>query len=185
MFLIVGLGNIGAEYENTRHNFGFLVIDKLIEKYKINNYQKKYNANIYSGEINNEKVILVKPTTFMNNSGIAVAQIKNFYKIPLENILVFHDDLDLDFCKIKCKTGGGDAGHNGLKSLDSNIGKNYYKIRLGIGRPEFKDDVINFVLSKFTNEELKQIDNLNTKIVNLIHELFKEDKNQFLSLLNL
>lgn len=185
MFLIVGLGNIGAEYENTRHNFGFLLIDKLIEKYNINNHQKKYNANIYSGEINGEKVILVKPTTYMNNSGIAVAQIKNFYKIPLENILVFHDDLDLDFCKVKCKAGGSDAGHNGLKSLDSNIGKNYYRIRLGIGRPEFKDDVINFVLSKFTNEELKQIDNLNSKIVNLISELFKEDKNQFLSLLNL
>lgn len=181
MYLLVGLGNIGKEYENTRHNFGFMCVDKIIEKYDINNKQTKFNADIYTGKISEKKVMIAKPRTYMNRSGIAVSQIKSFYKIPLENIFVFHDDLDLEFLKIKYKIGGSSAGHNGIKSIDEMIGKNYSRIRLGIGRPEKKEDVIDFVLRKFSNEELELVGKLNRKISDNVDKLFSENKNKFIN----
>lgn len=184
MYLFVGLGNIGKEYENTRHNFGFCVVDKIMEKYDINNHESKFNSDMYIGKIGSEKIIVAKPKTFMNNSGIAISKIKNFYKIDSQNIFVFHDDMDLEFCKIKFKFGGGNAGHNGLKSLDANISQNYYRIRLGIGKPKFKEDTINFVIGKFTKEEFKQIDDISEKIANNIKWLFMENKDRFLNEIN-
>ena len=106
MYLFVGLGNIGKEYENTRHNFGFNVVNDIIKKYNIINHESKFNSDIYTGFIENKKIIIAKPKTYMNNSGLAVSKIKNFYKIEPQNIFVFHDDMDLDFCKIKFKFGG-------------------------------------------------------------------------------
>ena len=184
MYLLVGLGNVGREYENTRHNFGFMCVDKIIEKYGINNHQTKFNADIFTGEIDNKRVMIVKPKTYMNRSGVAVSQIKSFYKIFLENIFVFHDDLDLPFLKMKYKVGGGAGGHNGLKSISEMIGKNYNRIRLGIGRPENKDQVIDFVLHKFNSSELKEIDNLNEKISNIIPKLFSDRKDDFINTFN-
>ncbi len=181
MYLLVGLGNIGKEYENTRHNFGFMCVDRIISDYNINNHQVKFNADIYNGEIENNKIIIVKPRTYMNRSGIAVSQIKTFYKIPIENIFIFHDDLDLTFLKLKYKTGGGAGGHNGLKSIDEMIGKNYNRIRLGTGRPENKDQIINFVLHKFNSNELEQIDLLNKKISSNITKLFTDKKDNFIN----
>lgn len=181
MYLLVGLGNIGKEYENTRHNLGFLCVDKIINNYNINNQQTKFNSNIYTGEIENNKIIIAKPRTYMNRSGIAVSQIKTFYKIPIENIFVFHDDLDLTFLRLKYKIGGGNGGHNGLKSIDEMIGKNYNRIRIGIGRPENKDQVINYVLHKFNNDELNQIDILNKKISDNILKLFSDKKDGFIN----
>lgn len=180
MFLIIGLGNIGAEFEKTRHNIGFMIVDKLIEKYKIANSNNKFDAILFTKDINGEKVIFAKPTTYMNNSGIAVSKIKNFYKIPLENIIVFQDDMDLELCKIKIKVGGEDAGHNGIKSINSNIGKEYTRIRFGIGRPEFKYDVVNFVLGKFSENDLKDINFTIEKISNNFEELLKKDKLKFI-----
>lgn len=184
MFLFVGLGNIGKEYENTRHNFGFILADKIINDYNITNHEAKFDADVYFGNINSEKVIIAKPRTFMNNSGIAVSKIKNFYKVDSKNIFIFHDDMDLDFCKIKFKFGGGNAGHNGLKSIDSCIGQNYYRIRLGIGKPKFKDDTINFVIGKFSKSELENIDFLVSKVSKNIVELFSENKDNFLNKVN-
>ena len=181
MYLLVGLGNIGKEYENTRHNFGFICVDEIIERYNIGNHEVKFNADIYRGNIGEYSVMVAKPRTYMNRSGVAVAQIKNFYKIFLENIFVFHDDLDLDFCRIKLKCGGGAGGHNGLKSISENIGKNYNRVRLGISRPENKNDVINYVLRKFNSEELKKIRELNDDICYYITELFSSNKNNFLN----
>ena len=184
MYLFVGLGNIGKEYENTRHNFGFNVVNDIIKKYNIINHESKFNSDIYTGFIESKKIIIAKPKTYMNNSGIAVSKIKNFYKIEPQNIFVFHDDMDLDFCKIKFKFGGGNAGHNGLKSIDANIGNNYYRIRLGIGKPKFKDDTINFVIGKFLKEEQELIEKTIDKITNNIKELFKENKDNFLQNIN-
>lgn len=181
MFLFVGLGNIGKEYENTRHNCGFICVDEIIKKYNISNYQNKFKADVFSGKLFNNDLIIAKPKTFMNNSGISVSLIKQFYKIPIENIFVFHDDLDLDFCKIKYKIGGGAGGHNGLKSLDERIGKNYHRIRIGIGRPEDKDSVSSYVLKKFNNEDLKQLDNVMNIIVNNVDSLFGEKKDLFIN----
>ena len=163
MFLFVGLGNIGNEYENTRHNTGFLAVDKIIQEYNFINQGKKFHSEIWTGSINCEKGIIIKPQTYMNNSGVAVSEIANFYKIPPENIFVFHDDLDLKLGKIKYKIGGGSAGHNGIKSIDSMVGKDYHRIRIGIDRPQF-GDVINFVLKKFSEDERISIENVLIKI---------------------
>jgi PTH1 family peptidyl-tRNA hydrolase len=181
VYLFVGLGNIGKEYENTRHNFGFMCIEGIIEKYKIENHQTKFNSDVFFGEIGGNKVIIAKPRTYMNRSGVAVSQIKSFYKIFLENIFIFHDDLDLEFCRVKYKIGGGAAGHNGIKNIDEMIGKNYNRIRLGIGRPLDNSSVVDFVLQKFSENEVKMTKSINEKIGNNVAELFKENKNYFLN----
>ena len=180
MFLIVGLGNIGLEYENTRHNIGFMIVDALIKKYGTTAFQDKFNAKICNITFKNEKIIFAKPTTYMNNSGIAISKIKNFYKIENKNIIVFQDDLDLAMCKVKVKVGGGDAGHNGIKSLDSNIGKDYIRVRFGIGQPQFKNDTANFVLGKFSENDLAEINKSIDKIVNNFAILL-EDKDKFMN----
>lgn len=183
MYLFVGLGNIGEEYKNTRHNFGFLCVDNIIKEYGFSNKKDKFNAEIFFGKIDSKDVIIAKPTTYMNNSGSSVLQIKSFYKIPMENILVFHDDLDLEFCRVKFKIGGGSGGHNGIKSIDNIVGNNYARVRLGIGRPEEKIEVVNFVLSKFSKKELINIEKLNSKISYNISELFKIKKDSFINAL--
>lgn len=166
MILLVGLGNIGTEYDNTRHNVGFLVADKMIREYNLLYDTKKFHSEIFTGFINGTKIILIKPQTYMNKSGIAVSEIANFYKIPLEDIYVFQDDMDLELGKMKFKTGGSSAGHNGIKSIDEMIGKDYHRIRIGIGRPKYNNDVINFVLNKFTEDERVKLENICDRIVN-------------------
>ena len=151
MHLIVGLGNPGKEYKLTRHNIGFMVLDRLLEKLSPRSISKaSFNGELYrAGD-----TFLLKPLTFMNRSGISVAAVANFYKIPLENIIVIHDDLDLSLGALRFKQGGSSGGHNGLKSIDSHIGSNYLRERFGIGRPLEKKDVVKFVLSSFTQKEL-------------------------------
>lgn len=181
MFLLVGLGNIGKEYENTRHNVGFMCVDKIIEKYNIVNHQVKFKADIYSGKIDKNDVLVIKPQTYMNRSGIAVSLVKQFYKIPIENIFVFHDDLDLEFCKLRYKVGGGAGGHNGLKSIDEMIGKNYHRIRIGIGRPEFKDDVVNYVLNKFDGDKMIKLEMVLSVVGDNVALLFGDKKDGFVN----
>lgn len=165
MFLFAGLGNIGNEYENTRHNTGFLAVDSIIKEYNFVESGKKFHSQIWTGTINCEKGIIIKPQTYMNKSGIAVSEVANFYKISLEKIFVFQDDLDLKLGKVKVKTGGGSAGHNGIKSIDEMIGKDYNRVRIGIDRPQF-GDVVNYVLKKFTEDERIVLENSFIKIAN-------------------
>ncbi|MFT4967365.1 MAG: PTH1 family peptidyl-tRNA hydrolase [Candidatus Deianiraeaceae bacterium] len=166
--LIVGLGNTGSRYEYTLHNMGFIIVDHIVKYIKPNHtWAKKFSGEYSMYEHNNKKIMFLKPTTYMNNSGICVAQYKNFFKIQSDEIFVFHDDIDLKVGQVKIKTGGGNGGHNGLKSLDAHIGCNYHRIRIGIGRPQHKDDVSNFVLSKFQSENLEQ--------VHTISNLFREN----------
>lgn len=186
MYLLIGLGNCGIEYENTRHNFGFLLIDKIIARHKLISQGKKFKSDFFVGEIFGKKVLALKPQTFMNLSGSAVLEAMKFYKIPLQNIIIFHDDLDLAFAKIKYKIGGGNGGHNGLKSIDENIGKEYARIRLGIGRPEhLKYEISDYVLSKFTKEELEIIEKINQKISDNFLELLNEKPQNFLNKIHL
>lgn len=159
MFLIVGLGNIGEKYQNTRHNIGFLVIDEITKNLNTSNIN---NSNFQSHLQKSGYNLFSKPITYMNNSGVAVHSIKEYYKIDLENIIVIHDDLDLPFGTVKFKKGGGNGGHNGLKSLDSHIGQDYIRVRVGIGKPEDKADVSNYVLSNFSKDELEA---LSSKII--------------------
>jgi len=149
--LIVGLGNPGPEYENTRHNIGFMVIDELVKRQSA----QKLSSSSFEGicykfqntAVSLENHFLLKPLTFMNLSGNSIATVKKFYKI--EDVVVIHDDLDLPFGTLRFKHGGGHGGHNGLRSTDERISKNYVRVRMGIGRPEHKGEVASYVLSAF------------------------------------
>ncbi|PUE67524.1 aminoacyl-tRNA hydrolase [Arcobacter lacus] len=172
MYLIVGLGNIGEKYQYTRHNVGFLVVDEMTKNLQTSNVN---NSNFQSTLLKSGYNLFAKPTTYMNNSGVAVHSIKEYYKIDLENIIVIHDDLDLPFGTVKFKIGGGHGGHNGLKSLDSHIGKDYIRVRIGIGKPQNKDDVANFVLSDFSKEELNKLEDIIKHTINAIEVLKTAD----------
>lgn len=156
--LIVGLGNPGTEYALTRHNVGFMAVDAIAPADATWKSEKK--ALTTRAEIDGWRVILAKPQTYMNNSGESVAQLMQFYKIPLENLIVIHDDMDLKVGTVREKVGGSSAGHNGIKSIDANCGNEYRRIRIGIGHPRDYDSPINpvdWVLGKFDAEQLKQI----------------------------
>ena len=156
--LIVGLGNPGAEYTNTRHNVGFMAIDALAPSDAT--WKKEKNALTARCDVGGRRVIFAKPQTFMNNSGDAVGPLTAFYKIPLENLVVIHDDMDLKTGVLREKIGGSSAGHNGIKSIDNAIGNNYRRIRIGIGHPRDFDlemDPADWVLGKFSDDEMKQI----------------------------
>ena len=156
--LIVGLGNPGNEYLNTRHNVGFMAIDFLTPADAV--WKKEKNALTMHGNIDGRSVIFVKPQTFMNNSGDAVGPLMAFYKIPIENLIVIHDDMDLKLGALREKIGGSSAGHNGIKSIDGVVGSNYRRIRIGIGHPRDFDSPINpsdWVLGKFDDEQLEKI----------------------------
>jgi peptidyl-tRNA hydrolase, PTH1 family len=160
MKLIVGLGNPGPQYETTRHNIGFLAIDRLADVFGARGPKKEQQGEIFEASINGEKALLIKPQTFMNNSGKCVAPIFNFFKCEPEDLIVLHDDLDLHTHALRIKTGGGAGGHNGLKSLDQHIGAanvGYHRIRMGIGRPnpaETQISTVDWVLQPFTDSEL-------------------------------
>lgn len=168
MHLIVGLGNIGQKYHFTRHNVGFLVVDEMTKNLQTSNIN---NQNFQSTLLKSGFDLFAKPTTFMNNSGVAIHSIKEYYKIDLENIIVIHDDLDLPYGTVKFKIGGSDGGHNGLKSLDRHIGKDYIRVRIGIGRPQDKSDVSNYVLSNFSKEELNKLEDIIKHTINAVKAL--------------
>jgi PTH1 family peptidyl-tRNA hydrolase len=158
MKILVGLGNPGAEYELNRHNVGFLSLDLLIAYFGLEvSWQKKYNALFANASINGQSLILIKPQTFMNLSGNAITPVKQFFKVQNDDIFVIHDELDVKNSEIRFKTGGGSAGHNGLKSIDEQIGANYHRIRIGIGRPLYKSEVSDYVLFDFPKTELELI----------------------------
>lgn len=159
-FLVVGLGNPGAQYVNTRHNVGFMAVDALAGENA--SWKSEKNALTARVDINGNHVIFVKPQTFMNNSGVAVAALMTFYKIPLENIVVVHDDMDIPVGDCREKIGGGSAGHNGIRSIDSHIGREYRRIRIGIGHPRDFDlpmDPADWVLGKFGAVQMDLIKN--------------------------
>ena len=155
MFLVVGLGNPGSEYADTRHNVGFMAADEIHRRYNFSPFRAKFDGLIAEGNVDGQKVYLLKPQTFMNLSGNSVVKAASFYKILPQNIVVIHDDMDLPITKIKAKIGGGAGGHNGLKSIDSCISANYNRIRIGIGHPNDKSEkvVVNHVLSSFSKSD--------------------------------
>ena len=180
-WVIVGLGNPGPEYARTRHNVGFDAIEEFASKHNIKLDRGKHKARIGTGQIDGVGVALVKPMTYMNNSGIAAAKLRNFYKVPVENIFVIYDELDLTLGKVKIKQAGGDGGHNGIKSLDAHIGKNFWRIRFGIDHPGHKDMVTSYVLSDFTNGERKEADARLESIAKNVELLIKGDRELFLT----
>ncbi len=184
MLAIVGLGNPSSDHKYNRHNVGFMVLDSIKEKRDLENFRKKHDSLIINTKINSYPIILIKPQTYMNRSWISIINIINFYKLNIEDFIVIHDDLDIDLGKIKTKIGGGNGGHNGLKGIDENIGKNYRRIRIGIGHPGKKDLVNKHVLSNFRKSEYKIIsmiiENITTQFEKLIENI-NNNVNQDLS----
>ena len=175
MHLIVGLGNIGEKYQFTRHNVGFMVIDEITKNLTTSNIQK---SNFHSTLEKSAYDLYSKPTTFMNNSGMAVQAIKEYYKLEMEDLIVIHDDIDLPFGTVKFKIGGGHGGHNGLRSIDAHIGKEYIRVRIGVGKPQDKADVANYVLNNFSKEELNKLPAIIAHTIDAIKALKSEDIEQ-------
>lgn len=155
MRLVVGLGNPGARYARNRHNIGFVIADAVARHYGFSAWRDRFNGEVAEGTIGGEKRLLLKPQTFMNDSGDAVLAAMSFYKIRPEEILVMHDELDLRPGKVRVKRGGGSAGHNGLRSIDALVGADYWRLRIGIGHPGVKELVHPYVLQNFPAEEVK------------------------------
>ena len=174
MYLIVGLGNPEKEYANTRHNMGFNVINKIAKEYKIDVTENKFEGLLWMGQIEGEKVILLKPPTYMNDSGKSVIKAKNFYKIPEENVLVIYDDIDLEPTKIRIRKKGSPGTHNGMKSVTEYLStQNFPRVRVGIGSPEHKGDLINYVIGKISKEEADKLDEGVEKAKEAVIEIIK------------
>jgi peptidyl-tRNA hydrolase, PTH1 family len=153
MQLFVGLGNPGAQYVRNRHNVGFMAVDALAARHGFGPWKRRFQAEVAEGIIGGARILLFKPLTFMNESGRAVGEAARFLKIPMSDILVFYDDLDLAPGKVKIKTGGGAAGHNGIRSLDAHLGQAYRRVRIGIGHPGTRDAVMPYVLGDFAKAD--------------------------------
>ena len=153
MRLLVGLGNPGARYAGNRHNIGFMVVDAIARRHGIAPWRRRFQGVAAEGVLAGERVLLLLPGTYMNESGLAVAEAAHFYKLGAPNIVVFHDEIDLPPAKVRVKTGGGVAGHNGLRSISSHVGNEYRRVRIGVGHPGIKDLVQPYVLSDFAKAE--------------------------------
>tara|TARA_Y100001970_G_scaffold77371_1_gene98342 strand:- start:2707 stop:3267 length:561 start_codon:yes stop_codon:yes gene_type:complete len=184
MFLFVGLGNPTPNSENNRHNIGFKIIDAINSKFKLSKQKPKFKGLLTTGNINEKKIYAIKPLTFMNNSGICIRELIEYFKIEAENIIVFHDDLDIDFGKIKTKFGGSSAGHNGIESIDKFIGKDYSRVRIGIGKPNDKIAVSDYVLKDFDDEEKEQLETLKNNITENLAILIDKKLDLFSSTVN-
>ena len=160
MKLIVGLGNPGAKYAANRHNIGFMAVDRIAADHGFSPWRQRFEAEMSEGRLGSEKVVLLKPLTFMNLSGQSVGEAMRYLKLTPEDVIVIHDELDLAPGKCRVKLGGGHAGHNGLRSIHQHIGENYHRVRLGIGHPGHKDRVAGYVLSDFAKADADWLDDL-------------------------
>ena len=160
MLLFAGLGNPGREYADNRHNIGFMVIEAIARVWNFPAFRKKYQGLVSEGSIGEQRVILLMPQTYMNDSGRSVGEAARFHKITTGDIYVFHDELDLPAGRLRVKMGGGNAGHNGLKSISAHVGNDYRRIRFGIGHPGEKDRVHGYVLSDFAKSENAWVETL-------------------------
>jgi peptidyl-tRNA hydrolase, PTH1 family len=158
MKLFVGLGNPGRAYAGNRHNVGFMAVDGIARRHPFASFRARFQGQAAEGAIGRERVILLKPETYMNDSGQAVGEAARYYKIDLPDIVVFHDELDLTPGRLRVKLGGGNAGHNGLRSITDHIGNDYRRVRIGIGHPGDKDRVHDYVLSNFAKAELAWVE---------------------------
>ena len=184
MLLLVGLGNPNPDNTNNRHNVGFFVIDAINEKFKLSKQKPKFKGLLTTGKIDEQKIFAIKPLTFMNNSGVCIKELIDYFKIDVKNVFVFHDDMDIDLGKIKVKFGGSSAGHNGIESIDKNIGKNYSRVRIGIGRPKKNSTGADHVLDNFSNEEMDNVQSVKKNIIESLSILINRDLDLFSSKIN-
>ena len=184
MLLLVGLGNPSPHNEKNRHNIGFKIIDAINQKFGLSKQKPKFKGLLTTGNIKEQKVYAIKPLTFMNNSGTAIKELIDYFKINSKDVIVFHDDMDIDFGKVKAKFGGSSAGHNGIESIDKFIGKDYSRVRIGIGHPQKKKKVNNHVLEDFKDDEEKKIKEITDNIVKSIPTLIEKKIDLFSSKVN-
>ena len=184
MLLLVGLGNPGPKDINNRHNIGFRIIDAVNSHFKLSKQKPKFKGLLTTGLIGEHKVYAIKPLTFMNNSGTAIKELVDYFKIDAKDVIVFHDDLDIDFGKIKAKFAGSSAGHHGIDSIDKFIGKDYSRVRIGIGRPKTKADVSDHVLKDFDEDEMIQLEKITNNIINSMPILLNKKLDLFSSTVN-
>ena len=184
MLLFVGLGNPTPDSENNRHNVGFKIIDNINKKFGLSKQKPKFKGLLTTGNVGDHKVYAIKPLTFMNNSGICIRELIEYFKIDAEEVIVFHDDLDVEFGKIKAKFGGSSAGHNGIASIDKFIGKDYSRVRIGIGKPKENIEVGDFVLQNFDEDEMSRIEEISNNITESISILVDKKLDLFSSTVN-
>ena len=184
MLLFVGLGNPTPDSENNRHNVGFKIIDNINKEFSLSKQKPKFKGLLTTGNINNKKIYAIKPLTFMNNSGICIRELIEYFKIDAEDVIVFHDDLDVELGKIKVKFGGSSAGHNGIASIDKFIGKDYSRVRIGIGKPKNGIEVADYVLQNFDEDETVDIKKISDGITESISILVEKKLDLFSSTVN-
>ncbi|WP_282607645.1 aminoacyl-tRNA hydrolase [Pelagibius sp. Alg239-R121] len=181
MLLLVGLGNPGQRYANNRHNIGFMAVDEMVHRHSFGPWRSKFQGMVSEGRIGNEKVLILKPETYMNESGRAVGEALRFYKLQPEQMFVIYDEIDLVPGKIKVKKGGGAGGHNGLRSIDAHIGQDYWRVRLGVGHPGDKALVHSHVLGDFSKADQAWRDKLLDVVAAEVSLLIKGDNGSFMS----
>ncbi len=183
--ILTGLGNPGASYAANRHNVGFMVIDRLVSDYNFPKPSAKFGGMLSEGRVGLHKVFAFKPMGYMNTSGGPLGQLLNFYKLTPENVTVLHDELDLEPFRLRIKTGGGNGGHNGLKSIDAHIGQDYKRVRIGIGHPGHKDLVSDYVLSDFAKAEKPALDTMVAEMSRHMPMLLQGDEAGYMNKINI
>lgn len=181
MWLIVGLGNPGGPYARNRHNIGFMAADEIVRRHSFSSWRSKHQGQVAEGSVDGEKVLVLKPETYMNLSGRSVAAAARFHKIANANVIVLHDELDLPPAKVRVKKGGGAGGHNGLKSIDAHLGNDYWRVRLGIGHPGDKALVTPWVLSDFAKADQDWLTPLLDTVAKEVFLLFQGNENGFMT----
>ncbi len=181
MFLLVGLGNPGPKYQKNRHNIGFMAVDEIVRRHSFSEWRSRFQGLVSEGRLNGEKVLALKPLTYMNNSGQSVGEAMRFFKLTPDDVYVVFDELDLALGKLRVKQGGGTSGHNGLKSIDAHIGRDYWKLRIGISHPGDKEKVLGHVLGDFSKSETETVETMIDAISRSIPDLLSADASTFMS----
>ena len=181
MWLIAGLGNPGSKYAGNRHNIGFMVADEIARQHRFSSWSQKFSAHLCEGTVAGQKILLIKPQTYMNLSGQSVGEASSYFKIDPDHVLVLHDELDLLPAKVRVKQGGGHGGHNGLKDIDRHIGKDYWRARIGIGHPGDKDLVHDYVLSDFSKEHKQDMTRLGDAMARSLSLFFEQGHEAWMS----
>ena len=181
MFLVVGLGNPGQAYEKNRHNIGFMAVDEIVRRHGFSPWRSKFQGQISDGSLNGDKIIVLKPETYMNESGLSVQAAMAFYKIAPENVIVFQDEIDLAPGKLRMKRGGGHAGHNGLRSIHAAIGPNYARVRMGVDHPGDKAQVKTHVLKDFAKSDTEWLEPMLDGCAEYLVDILKGDDPSFMS----
>ncbi len=181
MLLIAGLGNPGQKYEHNRHNIGFKVVDAIARDHGFSPWRQRFHGDVAEGRLGTQKVLLLKPSTYMNDSGIAVSEAANFFKLGPNEVYVIYDEIDLAPAKVRVKAGGGAAGHNGIRSIVSHFGKDFMRVRLGIGHPGDKNRVPGYVLKDFAKSEQPFVEALIAAVSNAVPDLAQERDSEFMN----